>query len=70
MRVISFASSKGGGGKTTSAIILGTELAEGASVIMIDADPAQRLLVVTAVTLAGKSLCHCQWRRTQHPDRN
>lgn len=44
MPVISFASSKGGAGKTTSAIILGTELAEGASVIMIDADPAQRLL--------------------------
>ena len=44
MPVISFASSKGGAGKTTSAIILGTELAEGASVIMIDADPAQRLM--------------------------
>lgn len=43
MPVISFASSKGGAGKTTSAIVLGTELAEGASVIMIDADPAQRL---------------------------
>lgn len=43
MAVISFASSKGGAGKTTSSIILGTELAEGASVIMIDADPAQRL---------------------------
>lgn len=38
MAVISFASSKGGAGKTTSAIILGTELAEGATVIMIDAD--------------------------------
>jgi chromosome partitioning protein len=44
MPVISFASSKGGAGKTTSAIVLGTELAEGASVIMIDADPARRLL--------------------------
>lgn len=44
MPVISFASSKGGAGKTTSAIVLGTELAQGASVIMIDADPAQRLL--------------------------
>jgi len=43
MPVISFASSKGGAGKTTSAIVLGTELAEGTSVIMIDADPAQRL---------------------------
>lgn len=43
MAVISFASTKGGAGKTTSAIVLGTELAQGASVIMIDADPAQRL---------------------------
>jgi chromosome partitioning protein len=44
MPVISFASSKGGAGKTTSALVLGTELAGGASVVMIDADPAQRLL--------------------------
>lgn len=44
MPIISFASSKGGAGKTTSAIILGTELAEGATVIMIDADPARRLV--------------------------
>lgn len=43
MPVISFATSKGGAGKTTSAIILGTELAEGTDVILIDADPAQRL---------------------------
>ncbi|WP_339110156.1 ParA family protein [Thioclava sp. GXIMD4216] len=43
MPVISFASSKGGAGKTTSAIILGTELAQGTSVTMIDADPAGRL---------------------------
>ena len=43
MPVISFASSKGGAGKTTSAIVLGTELAEGADVILIDADPAKRL---------------------------
>ncbi|MFD2741457.1 AAA family ATPase [Sulfitobacter aestuarii] len=43
MPVISFASSKGGAGKTTSAIILGTELAHGASVILVDADPAARL---------------------------
>lgn len=43
MPVISFATSKGGAGKTTSAIVLGTELAEGASVILIDADPARRL---------------------------
>lgn len=44
MPTIAFASSKGGAGKTTSSIILGTELAaKGASVIMIDADPARRL---------------------------
>lgn len=41
--VISFATSKGGAGKTTSAIILGTELAEATDVILIDADPAKRL---------------------------
>ena len=44
MPVISFASSKGGAGKTTSAIVLATELAEGAQVILIDADPAGRLI--------------------------
>jgi chromosome partitioning protein len=44
MPTISFASSKGGAGKTTSTIIFGTELAAGgAGVIMIDADPALRL---------------------------
>lgn len=43
MPVIAFASSKGGAGKTTACIVLGTELAEGASVTMIDADPAARL---------------------------
>lgn len=44
MPVISFASSKGGAGKTTSTIILGTELAaRGTTVTMIDADPARRL---------------------------
>lgn len=38
--VISFASSKGGAGKSTSAVILATELAErGAGVTIIDADP-------------------------------
>jgi chromosome partitioning protein len=44
MPVISFASSKGGAGKTTSAIVLATELAEGTDVAVIDADPATRLL--------------------------
>ena len=43
MPVISFASSKGGAGKTTSAIILATELAQGTDVVLIDADPARRL---------------------------
>lgn len=44
MPIISFASSKGGAGKTTSAIVLATELSEGANVILIDADPAARLM--------------------------
>lgn len=56
MPVISFASSKGGAGKTTSAIILGTELAEGVSVIMIDADPAQRLLRWSGISALPNNL--------------
>ena len=44
MPIISFASSKGGAGKTTSAIVLGTELAaRSVSVTLIDADPSARL---------------------------
>lgn len=43
MPVITFASSKGGAGKTTSAIVLGTTLARKHRVTLIDADPAQRL---------------------------
>lgn len=39
MPVISFASSKGGAGKSTSALLLATELAEGADVVLVDADP-------------------------------
>lgn len=44
MSVITFATSKGGAGKTTSAIILGTTLARKMRVTMIDADPAARLM--------------------------
>lgn len=43
MPVISFASSKGGAGKTTSAIILATTLVRRSTVTLIDADPAGRL---------------------------
>lgn len=43
MTVITFASSKGGAGKTTSAIILATTLARSRKVTLIDADPAGRL---------------------------
>jgi chromosome partitioning protein len=44
MHVITFASSKGGAGKTTSAIILATTLAQEQRVLLIDADPAKRLI--------------------------
>lgn len=43
MAIITFASSKGGAGKTTSAIILAVTLAQRSRVCVIDADPAQRL---------------------------
>lgn len=43
MPVISFATSKGGAGKTTSAIVLGTSLAVKHRVTFIDADPARNL---------------------------
>ena len=40
MPTIVFASPKGGAGKSTSAVVLGCELArKGAAVAMIDADP-------------------------------
>ncbi|MBX8827680.1 ParA family protein, partial [Ochrobactrum sp. SFR4] len=40
MPVISFANPKGGAGKTTTALILATQLSEsGASVTILDADP-------------------------------
>ena len=64
MPTISFASSKGGAGKSTSAVLLASELASrGASVMIIDADPNQpvsrwsrkpgrpeKLTVISAVT--------------------
>ncbi len=41
MPVIAFANPKGGSGKSTSALLLATELAvKGASVTIIDADPS------------------------------
>ena len=40
MPIIVFASSKGGAGKSTSAVLLATALAEGgATITLIDADP-------------------------------
>jgi chromosome partitioning protein len=44
MAVITFASSKGGAGKTTSAIILATTLAKRYNVVLLDADPARRAM--------------------------
>lgn len=44
MSVITFASSKGGAGKTTSAIVLATTLVQRYRVCVIDADPAGRLM--------------------------
>lgn len=53
MPVISFANPKGGAGKTTTALILATQLAEnGASVTIIDADPERWISQWGA--LAGK----------------
>lgn len=43
MSVISFATSKGGAGKTTACIVLGTTFADQLKVSIIDADPAHRI---------------------------
>ncbi|OOY22478.1 chromosome partitioning protein ParA [Thioclava sediminum] len=43
MPVISMANSKGGSGKSTSALVLACELARGADVVLIDADPRRPL---------------------------
>jgi chromosome partitioning protein len=57
MPVISFVSSKGGVGKTTSAVILAGELAaSGRSVIMVDADPNQPLVTWAALKPLPKGL--------------
>ena len=45
-----------GVGKTTSVIVLVTELAEGTQVIMIDADPAKRLTRWSMLLTLPKSL--------------
>lgn len=52
MPVISIANAKGGSGKTTTALILATELARGISVTLIDADPRRPL--TTWATLPGR----------------
>ncbi|MEP2780966.1 MAG: ParA family protein [Pseudoruegeria sp.] len=56
MTCIAFASSKGGVGKTTSAIVLGTEFAEEIKVWMIDADPAARLYKWSSIGPLPKNL--------------
>lgn len=43
MPVVSYATSKGGAGKTTSCIVLAGELSQFVEVVVIDADPAARL---------------------------
>lgn len=44
MPIISFASSKGGSGKTTACLVLASEISNSTSVTVIDADPAQRVM--------------------------
>lgn len=52
MPVIAFANSKGGSGKTTSALLLACALAEGTPTTIIDADP--RHPISTWASLSGK----------------
>lgn len=54
MPVIVIANSKGGSGKSTAALLLACELAEGADVILIDADP--RRPIAAWARDAGKSV--------------
>ena len=56
MPVISFANSKGGSGKSTSALILATELAEQTDVILIDADPRKPITDWANAELGPKKL--------------
>lgn len=63
MPVISFISSKGGCGKTTSALILACELAEVAAVTVIDCEPRKKPLVNWA-SLAP--LPHAERFKVQH----
>jgi len=59
MPVICFASSKGGAGKTTSAVLLAGSLSRKDEVILIDADPAKRLLAwANKADLPEKLLVH------------
>lgn len=56
MPVISFANSKGGSGKSTSALIIACELAEVADVILIDADPRRPLAAWSELSNPPKRL--------------
>jgi chromosome partitioning protein len=66
MPIISFASSKGGAGKTTACIILGTELAESSTVTIIDADPAARLISWSEIAPIPKQMRVIQSRGERH----
>ncbi len=70
MNVITFASSKGGAGKTTSAIILATVLARRHRVTVIDTDPAGRLLSwAKKGTLPGRmTVMRSEGERTIHDE--
>lgn len=57
MPTVVFVSPKGGAGKTTSALILATQLARGTSVTVIDADPNQPIRTWSAKGFAPQPLC-------------
>jgi len=55
MPVVAVASPKGGSGKSTASIILGTELAHaGAEVVILDCDPNRRIVVVDLEGVASR----------------